>query len=125
MRLAIPNGFGYILPMLYEIQFPSGNTLVLSNRAIALVYTKAFNGVIVDRTGQLCLPFWRFFGIIPNMIQQNMTISKNETIALIIEHLVNQGYNDADKFVNYITMVLPMMSTSDLQAELEALECNT
>ena len=54
-----------------------------------------------------------------------MTISKNETIALIIEHLVNQGYNDADKFVNYITMVLPMMSTSDLQAELEALECNT
>ena len=53
-----------------------------------------------------------------------MTNSKNETIALIVEHIVNQGYNDADSFVNYITMVLPMMSTSDLETELELLEIN-
>ena len=53
-----------------------------------------------------------------------MKITKNETIALIIEHIVNLGYNDADKFVNYVTMVLPMMSTSDLQDELESLEIN-
>ena len=49
-------------------------------------------------------------------------MTKSETIALIIEHLVNQGYKDADKFVNYITTILPMMSTSDLLAELNTLE---
>jgi hypothetical protein len=49
-------------------------------------------------------------------------MSKNETLALIIEHLVSQGYSDADRFVNYVTMVLPMMSTEDLQAELSLLE---
>lgn len=53
-----------------------------------------------------------------------MTMTKNETIALIIEHLVNQGYNDADKFVNYVTTILPMMSTEELQAELACLEEN-
>lgn len=51
-------------------------------------------------------------------------LSKNDYIALIVEHCVNQGYKSSDDFVNYITMVLPMMSTSDLQAELESLECN-
>lgn len=51
-----------------------------------------------------------------------MTISKNETIALIIEHLVNQGYNDADEFVNYVTMILPMMTTKELQDELTNIE---
>ena len=49
-------------------------------------------------------------------------LTKNETIALIIEHIVNQGYNDADKFVNYCTMILPMMSTEELQSELTLLE---
>jgi hypothetical protein len=49
-------------------------------------------------------------------------LTKNETIALIIEHIVNQGYNDADKFVNYCTMILPMMSAEELQAELACLE---
>jgi hypothetical protein len=49
-------------------------------------------------------------------------MTKSETIALIIEHLVMQGYSDADKFVNYITTILPMMSTSDLLAELNTLE---
>ena len=52
-------------------------------------------------------------------------LSKNDYIALIVEHIVNQGYKSSDDFVNYITMVLPMMSTSDLQAELEKLEMNT
>jgi len=60
VRLAIPTGFGYILPMTYEIQFPSGNTLVLSNRELALLYVIAYDGVILDRTGQLCLPFSDF-----------------------------------------------------------------
>ena len=51
-------------------------------------------------------------------------LTKNETIALIIEHLVMQGYSDADKFVNYVTMILPMMSTEELESELEDLEIN-
>lgn len=51
-------------------------------------------------------------------------MTKNETIALIIEHIVNQGYNDADKFVNYVTMILPMMSAEELETELELLEDN-
>lgn len=49
-------------------------------------------------------------------------MTKNETIALIIEHIVMQGYSDADRFVEYITMILPQMSTEDLQAELACLE---
>jgi len=49
-------------------------------------------------------------------------MTKNETLALIIEHLVMQGYSDADKFVEYITTILPMMSTFELQAELACLE---
>ena len=51
-------------------------------------------------------------------------MTKNETIALIIEHLVMQGYSDIDKFVNYCTIILPMMSTEDLQSELSRLEEN-
>ena len=53
-----------------------------------------------------------------------MTLTKNDYIALIIEHIVNQGYKSSDDFVNYITMVLPMMNTEELQGELEALEDN-
>jgi len=49
-------------------------------------------------------------------------MTKNETLALIIEHIVMQGYSDADKFVTYCTTILPMMSTEDLQAELACLE---
>jgi hypothetical protein len=51
-------------------------------------------------------------------------MTKNETLALIIEHIVMQGYSDADKFVNYCTMILPQMSTEELQAELACLEEN-
>ena len=51
-------------------------------------------------------------------------MTKNETLALIIEHLVMQGYSDSDKFVEYVTMILPMMSTEELQAELSCLEEN-
>ena len=49
-------------------------------------------------------------------------MTKNETLALIIEHLVMQGYSDADKFVEYVTTILPMMSTEELIAELACLE---
>lgn len=52
-------------------------------------------------------------------------LTRNDYIALIIEHIVNQGYKSSDSFVDYITMVLPMMSTEDLAAELEELEINT
>jgi hypothetical protein len=51
-----------------------------------------------------------------------MNLTKNETIALIIESIVTTGYSDADAFVEYITMILPQMSTEDLQAELACLE---
>ncbi len=53
-----------------------------------------------------------------------MTLTKNDYIALIIEHIVNQGYKSSDDFVNYITMILPMMNTEELQGELEDLEIN-
>jgi len=53
-----------------------------------------------------------------------MKMSKNDYIALIVEHIVNQGYKSSDDFVNYITMILPMMNTEDLQSELEDLEIN-
>ena len=49
-------------------------------------------------------------------------LTKNETIALIIEHCVNQGYKSADDFVTYCTMILPQMSTKELLAELSCLE---
>ena len=49
-------------------------------------------------------------------------MTKNETIALIIESIVTTGYSNADAFVNYVTMILPMMSTEELQAELACLE---
>jgi len=52
-------------------------------------------------------------------------MTKNETIALIIESIVSTGYSDADQFIEYITMILPQMSTEDLQEELELLEDNT
>jgi hypothetical protein len=56
--------------------------------------------------------------------EKPMTLTKNDYIALIIEHIVNQGYKSSDDFVNYITMILPMMNTEELQGELEALEDN-
>jgi hypothetical protein len=49
-------------------------------------------------------------------------MTKNETIALIIEHIVTIGYKDADQFVTYCTMILPQMSTEELIAELCCLE---
>ncbi len=51
-----------------------------------------------------------------------MNLTKNETIALIIEYIVTTGYSDADKFIEYVTTILPMMSTEELQAELACLE---
>jgi len=49
-------------------------------------------------------------------------MTKNETLALIIEIIVTIGYKDADKFVEYVTMILPMMSTEELQGELACIE---
>jgi len=51
-----------------------------------------------------------------------MTMTKNETIALIIESIVEHGYSDADQFVTYVTMILPQMTTEELLAELACLE---
>jgi hypothetical protein len=51
-----------------------------------------------------------------------MNLTKNETIALIIESIVSTGYSDANKFVEYVTMILPQMSTEELYAELACLE---
>ena len=51
-------------------------------------------------------------------------LTKNDYIALIVEHIVNQGYKSSDDFVNYITMILPMMSAEELENELEDLEIN-
>jgi hypothetical protein len=51
-------------------------------------------------------------------------MKRNDYIALIIEHIVNQGYKSSDAFVNYITNELVNMSTEALADELEALEIN-
>ena len=52
-------------------------------------------------------------------------MTKNELICEILRLNVVVGITNPDDFVNYMTMILPMMSTSDLQAELEKLESNT
>jgi hypothetical protein len=49
-------------------------------------------------------------------------MKRNDYIALIIEHCVNQGYKDSDGFVNYITNELVNMNTEELANELDALE---
>ena len=51
-----------------------------------------------------------------------MMMTKNETIALIIENIVTIGYKDADAFVTYVTMILPQMTTEELIAELCCIE---
>jgi hypothetical protein len=51
-------------------------------------------------------------------------LKRNDYIALIIEHIVNQGYKDSDGFVNYITNELVKMNTEELADELDALETN-
>jgi len=51
-------------------------------------------------------------------------MKRNDYIALIIEHIVNQGYKSSDDFVNYITNDLVNMSTEALANELEDLEIN-
>jgi hypothetical protein len=51
-------------------------------------------------------------------------MGKSELICLIIERIVNEGYKSSDGFVNYVTTILPMMDTEELQGELESLgEC--
>jgi hypothetical protein len=52
-------------------------------------------------------------------------MKRNDYIALIVEHLVNQGYKSSDEFVYYITNILPNMSTEALANELEDFEMNT
>ena len=42
-------------------------------------------------------------------------MTRNENIALIIEHIVNQGYDSSDKFVEFVTVVLPMMTDEDIE----------
>ena len=49
-------------------------------------------------------------------------MTRNENIALIIEHMVQQGYKSSDKFVEFVTVVLPMMTDEDIEAELCLLE---
>lgn len=49
-------------------------------------------------------------------------MTKNDYILLIIEHMVNQGIDDADNFVFYITEMLPKMSMQDLADQLEIVE---
>lgn len=51
-------------------------------------------------------------------------MKRNDYIALIIEHCVNQGYKDSDSFVNYIINDLVKMNTEELANELDELETN-
>jgi hypothetical protein len=45
-------------------------------------------------------------------------MTKNETISLIIQNMVNYGIEDDEQFVDFCTMILPMMSTEELQEQL-------
>ena len=56
------------------------------------------------------------------VISERLGLSKNDYIAQIIEHWVTIGYKDANKFVDYVTMILPQMSTEELQVELRVLK---
>lgn len=54
-------------------------------------------------------------------------MKRNDYIALIIEHTVNQGYTTgefADSFVNYIINDLVNMSMEELENTLDELETN-
>lgn len=53
-----------------------------------------------------------------------MKLTRNDYIALIVEHTVNQGYKSTDWFVNYITNILPDMTTEELAGELQVLEAD-
>jgi hypothetical protein len=55
-------------------------------------------------------------------LSEKLGLSKNDYIAQIIENIVTHGYKDANKFVEYVTMILPQMSTEELQAELACLD---
>ena len=49
-------------------------------------------------------------------------MTKNELIAEIIILKVRQGYKDANAFVDYVTIILPMLGIDDLEAILCMLE---
>jgi len=55
-------------------------------------------------------------------LSEKLRLSKNDYIAQIIENIVTIGYKDASRFVEYVTMILPQMSTEELQSELACLE---
>ncbi len=59
----------------------------------------------------------------PTMLTNTeIALKRNDYIALIIEHNVNQGIKDTDAFVNYVIHHLPYMNELALKIELEELE---
>lgn len=49
-------------------------------------------------------------------------MNKADYIVLIIEHMVNQGIEDNDQFVDYVVNMLPNMSMQELADQLEIVE---
>lgn len=49
-------------------------------------------------------------------------MSKSDYYLLIIEHMVAQGIEDSEQFMEFSTMILPMMSMQELAEQLEMLE---
>jgi hypothetical protein len=49
-------------------------------------------------------------------------MNKNDYIVLIISHMVNQGIDNSDNFVDYIEDMIKEYSIADLDKQLEKLE---
>jgi hypothetical protein len=49
-------------------------------------------------------------------------MTRADVFELIICHMIEQGIEDSEQFMEFTTMILPMMSDSDLIDQLEILE---
>lgn len=49
-------------------------------------------------------------------------MNKADYFTLIVEHMVNQGIDDQDQFMEFVTEILPKMTMQELADQLETLE---
>jgi len=49
-------------------------------------------------------------------------MTKSDYFTLIVSHMVNQGIEDSDQFMEFVTFILPMMTIEDLAEQLATLE---
>ena len=49
-------------------------------------------------------------------------MTRSDNFQLIIEHMVAQGIEDSEQFMEFVTMILPSMTDADLEGQLCILE---